>query len=160
MKPPDWSPSPRDFMPNRRPSDHPDQRGFSYVEILLSVVLLAVLLVPALQALQTGIAGGQNPSLAARQLALRDKMGQVLAKPFADLYAQTYLAGGNTTSANGPFSDPVGASGRRIVVLYRYDASTGALNPNPNDTGLVFVSVYYEAEGSANGLNTLVGRWW
>ena len=137
---------------------HP--RGFSYVEILLSVVLLTALLVPALQALQSGVAGGQSPSLAARQLALRDKMEQVLAKPFADLYAQTYFAGGNATSANGPFSDPVGTPGRRIVVLYRYDASTGALNPSTSDTGLVFVSVYYEAEGSANGLNTLVGRWW
>jgi hypothetical protein len=130
------------------------------VEILLSVVLLTVLLVPALQALQSGIAGGQNSSLAARQLTLRDKMELLLAKPFADLYAQTYLAGGNTTSANASLSDPAGAPGRRMVVLYRYDASTGALNPNANDTGLVFVSVYYEAEGSANGLNTLVGRWW
>ena len=147
-------------MPNRRPSDHPDQRGFSYVEILLSVVLLTVLLVPALQALQSGVAGGQSPSLAARQLTLRDKMEQVLAKPFADLYKQTYSPGGNTTSANGSLSDPIGAPGRRNVVLYRYDTSTGALNPNPNDTGLMFVSVYYEAEGSANGLNTLVGRWW
>lgn len=147
-------------MANRSLSNRLHPRGFSYVEILLSVVLLTVLLVPALQALQSGVAGGQSPSLAARQLTLRDKMEQVLAKPFADLYTQTYLAGGNTTSANGPFSDPVGAPGRRNVVLYRYDASPGALNPNPNDTGLVFVSVYYEAEGSANGLNTLVGRWW
>src|SRR6266852_5316777 len=134
-------------MAKRSLSNCPRQRGFSYVEILLSVVLLTVLLVPALQALQTGIAGGQNPSLAARQLTLRDKMEQMLAKPFADLYAQTYLAGGNTTSANGPFSDPAGASDRRNVVLYRYDASTQALSAN--DTGLVFVSVYYEAEGSA-----------
>ncbi len=87
-------------------------------------------------------------------------MEQVLAKPFADLYAQTYSPGGNTTSANGLLSDPIGAPGRRIVVLYRYDASPAALNPNGSDTGLVFVSVYYETEGSANGLNTLVGRWW
>src|SRR6266705_1016253 len=142
-------------MANRSLSNRPRQRGFPYGEILL-----CVLLVPALQPLQSGVSGGQSPSLAVRQLTLRDKMEQVLAKPFADLYAQTYLAGGNTTSANGPFSDPVGAAGRRNVVLYRYDASAGALKPNPNDTGLVFVSVYYEAEGSANGLNTLVGRWW
>jgi len=144
-------------MANRSLSNRPRPRGFSYAEILLSVVLLTALLVPALQALQTGVAGGQTPTLAARQLTLRDKMEQVLAKPFADLYAQTYLPGGNTTSANGSFSDPAGAPDRRNVVLYRYDASTRALSWN--DTGLVFVSVYYEAEGSANGLNTLVGRW-
>ncbi len=145
-------------MPNRHIPNRRDERGFSYVEILLSVVLLTALLVPALQALQSGVAGGQSPSLAARQLTLRDKMEQLLAKPFADLYVQTYSPGGNTTSANGSLSDPAGAPNRRNVVLYRYDASTQALSWN--DTGLVFVSVYYEAEGSANGLNTLAGRWW
>jgi Tfp pilus assembly protein PilV len=146
-------------MPNRYPSNHGDQSGFSYAEILLSVVLLTVLLVPALQALQSGIAGGQSSSLAARPLALRDKMEQVLAKPFSDLYSQTYLPGGNTTtSASASLSDPAGAPDRRRVVLYRYDASTQALSTG--DTGLVLVGVYYEAEGSANGLNTLVGRWW
>ncbi len=148
-------------MPNRRPPDHPDQRGFSYIEILLSVVLLTVLLVPALQALQTGVAGGQNSSLAARQLTLRDKMEQMLATPFADLYAKTYLEG-NATSASASLSDPAGAPGRRMVVLYRYsyDPITFSGAWSSNDTGLVFVSVYYEAEGSTNGLNTLVGRWW
>ncbi len=81
------------------------------------------------------------------------------ARPFYDLYAQTYLGGGNTTtSVSASFSDAVGAPDRRNVVLYRYDASAGALSAN--DTGLVFASVYYEAEGSANALNTLVGRWW
>jgi len=144
-------------MANRSLSNRLHPRGFSYVEILLSVVLLTALLVPALQALQSGVAGGQSPSLAARQLTLRDMMEQVLAKPFTDLYAQTYLPGGNTTLANGLLSDPAGASDRRIVVLYRYDASTRALSAG--DTGLVFVNVYYEAEGSANGLSTLVGRW-
>src|SRR6266851_9705847 len=99
-------------IPNRR-----DERGFSYVEILLSVVLLTVLLVPALQALQSSVAGGQSPSLAARQLTLRDKMEQMLAKPFADLYAKTYLEG-NATSASASLSDPAGAPGRRMVVLY------------------------------------------
>jgi len=150
-------------MANRSLSNRLHPRGFSYVEILLSVVLLTVLLVPALQALQSGVAGGQSPSLAARQLTLRDKMEQVLAKPFADLYAQTYLGGGNTNttaSANALFSDlnTVSAPDRRIVMLYRYDASTNA--PSTSDTGLVFVSVYYEADGPTNALNTLVGKWW
>ncbi len=146
-------------MANRSLSNRLHPRGFSYVEILLSVVLLTVLLVPALQALQTGIAGGQNSSLAARQLTLRDKMEQVLAKPFADLYAKTYLEG-NTTSASVSLSDPASAPDRRMVVLYRYKASASAGAWDGGDTGLMFVSVYYEAEGSANGLNTLVGRWW
>ncbi len=103
-------------MANRSLSNRPRPRGFSYAEILLSVVLLTVLLVPALRALQSGVAGGQSPSLAARQLTLRDKMEQVLAKPFADLYAQTYPPGSNPTSVNGSLS---GAGVRERVLRGR-----------------------------------------
>jgi hypothetical protein len=146
-------------MANPSLSRCPDQHGFSYAEVVLSVVLLAVLLVPALEALQSGIAGSQGSSVSTRQLMLRDKMERVLARPFADLYAETYRPGGNTASSvSAAFSDPAGTPGRREVVLYRHDASTQSLSAS--DTGLVFVSVYYEAEGSANALNTLVGRWW
>ena len=135
------------------------QRGFSYVEVLLSVVLLAVLLVPALEALQTAVAGNQNAALAVRDLALQDKMERVLARPFADLYRQTYAPGGNTTtSVSASLSDPVGTPHRRNVVLYRYDASAKALSAA--DTGLVFVAVYYENEPADRALTTLIGRWW
>lgn len=134
------------------------QRGFLYAEVLLSVVLLAVLLVPALQALSSGIAG--NPAaLAVRQLNLRNKMEDVLSKPFGTLYAETYLSGGNTTtSVSTNLSDTAGAVNRRVVVLFRYDVNTNALSAN--DTGLLYLSVYFEADGSGSALNTLVGRWW
>lgn len=133
-------------------------RGFSYAEVLLSVILLAVLLVPALQALNTGIAGSGS-DLAARQLGLRSKMEEVLGKPFMKLHAETYLGGGNTlTSVSNNFSDPVGSANRRVVVLYRYDAATESLTSN--DTGLLYVSVFRETDGSASALNTLIGRWW
>jgi hypothetical protein len=135
------------------------QRGFSYAEVLLSVVLLGILLVPALQALTTGIAGGGSSALAARQLNLSNKMEEVLSKPFGQLYAETYLSGGNTaTSVSTSLSDAAGATDRRVVVLYRYDAAAMALSAN--DTGLLYLSVYYEVDGGAAALNTLVGRWW
>jgi len=135
------------------------QSGFFYAEVLLSVLLLGILLVPALQALNTAISGSTS-NLAARQLTLRSKMEEVLSQPFSALNAKTYLPGGNTaTSVSAPpLSDPSGAANRRIVVLYRFDAATNALSSN--DTGLVQVNVYYEADGSANALNTLAGRWW
>ena len=134
------------------------QLGFFYAEVLLSVMLLAILLVPALQALNTGILNNSS-SLATRQLSLQSKMEEVLAQPFGDLYAETYLAGGNTTtSVSINFSDASGAPSRRVVVLYRYDAITNAISSN--DTGLLYVSVYYEADGSGNALTTLAGRWW
>ena len=133
-------------------------RGFSYVEVLLSAALLAVLLVPALQALNTGIAGSTR-NLAAPALALQAKMEEVLARPFGDLYAETYLAGGNTTtSVSTRFSDAAGTPQRRLVVLYRYDANAKALSGS--DTGLLRLRVQFESEGSAGALETLTGRWW
>jgi len=135
-----------------------NQRGFSYAEVLLSVVLLAVLLGPALQALSSGISGN-SAALAARQLNLRNKMEDVLSTPFGALYAETTLSGGNTaTSVSANFSDAAGTSNRRVVVFYRYDVASNALSAN--DTGLLLVSVYYEADGNGGALTTLVGRWW
>ena len=135
------------------------KRGFTYTEVLLSVVLLAVLLVPALEALQTGMLGtpaaGANPEMT----AVQSKMEQVLAAPFSRIYAETYVSGGNTTTSVSPtFSDAAGTPDRRVVVIYRYDAATKALSTA--DTGLAYVSVYREAAGAGGALNTLVGRWW
>ena len=138
----------------------PTQCGFTYIEVMLSAVLLAVLVVPALQALQTGVSGGPTPVMAARGPALSAKMEEVLSHPFPDLYAETYKSGGallTSTWVNDSLSDAAGA-GRRVVVLYRYDASTRA--GSIGDTGLLYVRVYYDADGSANSLDTLAGRWW
>ena len=146
-------------MRNRHLSSSLQQHGFTYTEVMLSAVLLAVLLVPALQALQSGVAGGATSAMAARQPALSAKMEEVLSNPFPDLYAETYNAGGNSaTLVNVDLSDAAGATDRRVVVIYRYDASAKALSAN--DTGLLYVRVYYEADGSANAINTLAGRWW
>ncbi len=134
------------------------QRGFSYTEVLLSVVLLAILLVPAMQALNSAILGSSS-NLAARQLALRNKMEEVLSKPYQTLYAETSASGGNTTtSISAAFSDASGSIDRRIVVLYRLDTTTNSLSAT--DTGVLYASVYFANDGNANALNTLVGRWW
>jgi hypothetical protein len=133
--------------------------GFSYVEILLSIVLVGVLLVPALESLRTAITGTAAIAAGPSASGLQSKMEQVVAAPFSKLYAETYVTGGNTTtSVSSTFSDASGAAQRRLVVIYRYDALLRTLAIT--DTGLVFVSVYYEAEGSGNALSTLVGRWW
>lgn len=134
------------------------QRGFSYAEVLLSVLLLVILLIPAMQALNSAILGGSS-SLAARQLNLRNKMEEVLSKPYNRLYAETSLPGGNTVTSISPnFSDASGTADRRVAVLYRFDTATNSLSAS--DTGVLYVSIYYEADGSVSALNTLVGRWW
>lgn len=158
-------------MHNRRPPPNLKQHGFTYTEVMLSAVLLAVLVVPALRALQTGINGSATPAMAAKGPALSAKMEEVLSRPFPDLYAETYKtacdstcnpagssACNSATLLNCNLSDAAIATDRRVVVLYRYNASAKALSAN--DTGLLYVRVYYATEGSANAFNTLAGRWW
>lgn len=137
-----------------RSSRHP-QRGLSYIEVLVATVLIVVALVPAMNALRSATSAGavlQTEAVAAQRL--RSKMEEVLAKPFAFLYAQTYLVGANTpTSVSDALSDPAGAD-RRLVVLYRYDGSSATAA----DTGLLRISV---SDGTgAPALETLKGRWW
>jgi Tfp pilus assembly protein PilV len=130
-------------------------RGLAYVEVLVALVLVAVALVPALQALQVGVLGSAVAADASsRDSALREKMEQVLALPFATLYAETYVAGGNTTSSvSDALSDPAGAD-RRIVIVYRTDGSA----VSSSDTGLLRVRVAWQAGGTA--LETLKAKWW
>jgi type II secretory pathway pseudopilin PulG len=146
------------LIPALYKTNYSKQHGFSYVEVLLSVVLIAVLLVPAMQSLNGAISGSAT-NVAARQLNLRNKMEEVLSKPYGTLYAVTSISGGNTaTSISTSLSDASGSVNRRAVTIYRYDTSTNALSAT--DTGVLFVSVYYEADSNAIALNTLVGQWW
>ena len=150
-------------MHNRRPPPSLKQHGFTYIEVILSAVLLAVLVVPALQALQTGVNGGATPAMAARPPALSAKMEEVLSHPFPDLYAETYkglVYSNSDTLVNDYLSDPIGQTDRRVVVIYRYDSSARVRITGTGDPGLLYVRVYYEAQGAANALNTLAGRWW
>ncbi len=129
--------------------------GFAYVEVLVAMVLVVVALVPALEALQSGVRGSSAlADIASRDASLRAKMEEVLAKPFDTLNAQTYLTGGNTTSSvSAALSDPAGAE-RRIVILYRTDGSI----VSSADTGLLRVRVAWQAGGAA--LETLKAKWW
>jgi type II secretory pathway pseudopilin PulG len=132
-------------------------RGFAYIEVMVALVLVVSALIPALEALQIGVRGQAvlAGSAVSRDAALRAKMEEVLAKPFETLYAETYLAGGNTASSvSAALSDAAGEP-RRVVTIYRTHGST----PSTADTGLVRVRVAYEAGGGA-ALETLRSKWW
>ena len=131
------------------------------------MALMAILLVPALDALTSGVRASANQfansqfQLVDRHLQLRNKLEDVLSRPFPDLYAETYKTGGNTTtSVSVNYSDIAGTANRRLVVLYRFSYSTNARTTNDSD--LLFVKVYFEADGGAQemALQTLTGKWW
>lgn len=130
------------------------QGGLSYVEVVVATILVVVALVPAMNALQGATIGsGVHQSEAVKQQQLQSKMEEVLARPFGELYAQTYLAGGNTVAPNAALSDGA-VVGRRVVVLYRFSGS--ALTSA--DSGLLRIQVGFDAGGPT--LDTLKGRWW
>ena len=57
--------------------------GFSYVEVLVATVLIAIALVPAIEALAPGVQGaGIHRSQAGRHYHLAGKLEEVLAQPF------------------------------------------------------------------------------
>jgi len=132
------------------------QAGFSYVEVLVATALVTLSLVPALEALQTGVLGSTtHESVAVIQQRLMAKMGEVLAQPFADLESAEFVAAGAPTS----YSDAPGTPDRRLVLLSRYDGNNADADNDPftgTDDGLLWVRV--EIENSSRALESLSTR--
>jgi len=131
------------------------EAGFQHVEILIVVVLVSLALVPALEALTTGIqAAGIHGTLVEDHYHVRGKLEDVLAQPFAELDAEAVALGDPTAPSS--YSDAVATPRRRLVRLARYDgdnADTDGLPFTGGDEGLLWVQV--ELEGTAHVLETL-----
>ncbi len=134
-------------------------RGFSYTEVLVATVLIAIALVPALEALQPAIQGaGIHEHYAEDHYLLSAMMEELLAEPFAELEAAALAAGDATTPTT--YSDIVntahGRSLTRQVYLSRYDGDNADGDDDPftdTDDGLLWVRV--ELEGSHLALESL-----
>ena len=150
------------------------QQGISYVEVMVATVLIAILLVPALEALQTGINGADiHEDYAVDHYQLVSKFEEVLAKPFSTLLSASAIEGSYTTATS--YSDAVGVANRRIVYLSYYDAddtdgdgnlftiadadTDGDSNPyTGGDVDISLLWVRVEIENSAHAMETLVSR--
>jgi type II secretory pathway component PulJ len=123
------------------------QDGLTYMEVLVATVLIALLLVPGLQALNSGLQStAVQSSLEEEQAILQGKLADLLAIPFATLDAAAQAAGGPTTPTS--LSDTVTLSdGRtlsRQVFLSRYDGDNADADGDPysgTDAGLLWVRV-------------------
>ena len=70
------------------------QSGLTYVEVMLATVIIALALVPAIEALHTGVLGTEvYESTTADQYAALSKMEQVLAEPHSALIFAAAEAG-------------------------------------------------------------------
>lgn len=97
------------------------QRGFSYIEVLVATIIIAVALVPAIDALKPGIDGAAlHRQRAQEHYALLGKMEAVLAESFANLDTAAAAAGAPTTAT--AYSDVTPEGIAREVFIWRYDA--------------------------------------
>jgi Tfp pilus assembly protein PilV len=147
--------------------NNPQQKGFSYVEVLVATTLIAIALVPAMNALQTGILSADVHQQLTEEYYVRlNKMEELQATPFSNLLAAAEVALNNTTATS--HSDAAGTANRSLVYIALYDADadpftvtdTNADGDNDPYTGntanLLWVKVV--TEGSAQGLETLISR--
>jgi hypothetical protein len=134
------------------------QSGFSYMEVLIATLLIVIMLVPALDAMQSGIQGsGIHTQLAQNQYRMISKLEQTLALPFSDLLEQADLVADPTVLIPAPYSDTAGTEFRRLVYLARYDGDNADGNDNPfngTDEGLLWVRV--TIEDSPRSLETVI----
>ena len=118
--------------------------GFAYLEALIATVLVAVALVPALEALSPALQGSAvHSSEAALHFHGATRLEEVMAEPFAalDMEAQAI---GDPTVASDVYSDASAATDRRLVFLSRYDGDNADGDGDPftgMDEGLVWIRV-------------------
>lgn len=134
-------------------SGRPSQSGLTLVEVLITMVLLTVLLVPAINALQTSVTGANvHSELATDRFRLTSRLEELLAEPFGDLVDAAAGGPGNPSS----YSDPAGLPGRLLVYLSLYDGDNTDADDDPftgTDAGLMWIRV--EAEDTVHSLQTI-----
>ena len=131
------------------------ESGLTLVEVLVTIVLLAVLLVPAINALQSGIVGAQvHGDVRASAFRLTTRMEELLAESFASLSDAATAAGSRSTPTS--YSDAAGSPGRLLVYLSPDDGDNVDVDNDPftgTDPDLLWIRV--EIENSVFSLQTV-----
>ncbi len=134
---------------------HRDQYGLTLVEVLVTVALLAVLLVPVVNALTTSSQGAEvHRELASNQFRLTSRLEELLAEPFADLEAAALAAGSPQTATT--YSETAGVPGRLVVYLSACDGDNADGDDDlftGTDDGILWIRV--EVEDTVHDLQTI-----
>lgn len=138
------------------------QSGLGYTELLVATTLIALLLVPALEALNSGLQGGAvQRTVGEERHLLHAKLDDVLALPFSTLDTAAQAAGGpgNASGLSDTVTLSDGGSRARQVYLSRYDGDNADADGDPftgTDTGLIWVRV--TIAGTALAAETLTAQ--
>ncbi len=142
-------------MINQQPVNSKQQRAISYLEVLIATVIIAISLVPALDAMKPGIDGSNLHQDRTRiTFILKGKLERVLAEPFTRLQAAATAAGSETTETS--YSD-AGAIVPHAVYIWPYDADNADGDDDVFTGGeddLLWIRVV--ATGDNQALETLV----
>ena len=134
------------------------QHGLTLIEVLVSMVLLSILLIPAIQAIQTGVAGADvHADVTSSHYRIASRLEEILTEPFADLSDAAIAAGSATTSSS--YSDAAGPPARLLVYMSLYDGDNADADDNVFtgvDPDLLWVRV--EIENSVFSLETVTAR--
>lgn len=138
--------------------------GFAYIEVLVAIILVAVALVPIMEALQSAVGGTAiHESIIVDMLALQSKIEEVLKEPFTALETAALKAGSPTTptiySDTAPITTSDGRQITRQVYIWLYDADNVDGDDDPftgADAGLLYIRA--EIEGSALFIETLTNE--
>lgn len=134
------------------------QSGLTLVEVLVTMVLLAIMLIPAISALQTGVIGADvHADVVASHYRLTSRLEELLAEPFSDLADAAAAAGSPTTASI--YSEPAGPPGRLLVFLSPYDGDNADTDDDPftgTDPDLLWIRV--DIEDSAFTLQTIKAK--
>ena len=119
--------------------------GLTLVEVLVTMVLLAIVLVPAIGALQTGIVGTHvHSDVASSHYRLKTRLEELMSYPFTDLSDAAIAAGDPSTPSS--YSEPSGP-GRLIVYLSFYDGDNADADSDPftgTEPDLIWIRVDIE----------------
>ena len=128
------------------------------MELLVATLLIAIMLVTALEAMQRGIQGSAiHTQLARNQYRMISKMEETLAMPFDELLTQADLVADPTVLIPAPYSDIVGTESRRLVFLGRYDGDNADADDDSftgTDAGLLWLRV--TIENGSRSLETVI----
>lgn len=131
--------------------------GFTLLEALFALLLLAVCLVPAANALRGAVQAPIVTADAARKLdCVGTLMETVMAEPYARLLSLATTGGASAYPVPNDTACPA-----RTVTIARYgNNSTGKIGPGGSGDYLLYVSVALAnaADGNPYTLTTLVAR--
>lgn len=122
------------------------QIGLTYVEILIAMLVLAVALVPAMDAVRNAVLGtSAHEEYVVSQRRIASRLEDVLAEPFGALDDAAVAAGGPTVPTT--YSEPVATPERLLVFIARYDGDNADADNDPftgTDDGILWVRTAIE----------------